>query len=404
MSNSKPMRVGILTGGGDCPGLNAVIRAVVRKGEKVYGDELLGFHDGWRGVMDGEYTSLDIQALRGTLPLGGTILGTSRIQPYATPDGLEKIRTTMADLAVDAIIAIGGEGTLSCTRQLFRDGFPVVGVPKTIDNDIAATERTFGFDTAVAIATEAIGRLHTTAESHNRVMVVEVMGRHVGHIAVWAGIAGGATITLIPEEPFDIDEVCEALRRRHEGGKYASIVVVAEGAKPLAGTFTVPEDEFDEFGHIRLGGHRQPGCHRDREADRFRDPGHDPRARAAWRDPDCVRSGTQLALRHCRHRGGARRRVRSDGCAAVERNRPRVTRGGHGRTQAGECRTLGDGQGILSVVPLAGRSGAVNPPSSWERRSSALPASVRWRLVWWWSRESESAIDSCRSDLRWPAR
>ncbi len=254
MSNTNPMRVGILTGGGDCPGLNAVIRAVVRKGEKVYGDELLGFHDGWRGVMDGDYTSLDIQALRGTLPLGGTILGTSRIQPYATPDGLDKIRTTMADLAMDAIIAIGGEGTLSCTRQLFRDGFPVVGVPKTIDNDIAATERTFGFDTAVAIATEAIGRLHTTAESHNRVMVVEVMGRHVGHIAVWAGIAGGATMTLIPEEPFDIDEVCEALRRRHESGKYASIVVVAEGAKPAEGSFSVPEDEFDEFGHIRLGG------------------------------------------------------------------------------------------------------------------------------------------------------
>ena len=205
-------------------------------------------------VMDGDYTSLDIEALRGTLPLGGTIIGTSRIQPYATPGGLDKVRATIADLAIDAIIAIGGEGTLSCTRQLFRDGLAVVGVPKTIDNDIALTERTFGFDTAVAIATEAIGRLHTTAESHDRVMVVEVMGRHVGHIAVWAGLAGGATITLIPEEPFDIDEVCGALRRRHETGKYASIVVVAEGAKPIEGTLSMPKEEFDEFGHVRLGG------------------------------------------------------------------------------------------------------------------------------------------------------
>ena len=254
MSTNEPMRVGILTGGGDCPGLNAVIRAIVRKGERVYGDTLLGFQDGWRGVMDGEYTELDIARLRGTLPRGGTIIGTSRVQPYASSDGLERVRRTIESSSLDAIIAIGGEGTLSCTQRLFLDGFPVVGVPKTIDNDIAATERTFGFDTAVTIATEAIDRLHTTAESHNRVMVVEVMGRHVGHIAVWAGMAGGATITLIPEEPFDIEEVCRALSRRHQNGKYASIVVVAEGAKPIAGSFSIPPDEFDEYGHIRLGG------------------------------------------------------------------------------------------------------------------------------------------------------
>lgn len=248
------MRVGILTGGGDCPGLNAVIRAVVRKGDAVYGDDLLGFRDGWRGVMDQDFEILDVDALRGTLPRGGTILGTSRINPFMTAEGVDQVRACVAEQSLDAIIAIGGEGTLSCSNELFKLGIPIVGVPKTIDNDIDVTERTFGFDTAVSIATEAIDRLHTTAESHNRVMVVEVMGRHVGHIATWAGLAGGATLTLIPEEPFDIDEVCASLARRHENGRYASIVVVAEGARPKEGTIDLPETEFDKFGHIRLGG------------------------------------------------------------------------------------------------------------------------------------------------------
>ncbi len=248
------MRVGVLTGGGDCPGLNAVIRAIVRKGEAEYGDTLLGFTDGWRGVMDNEFIELDIQTMRGTLPRGGTVLGTSRINPYMDADGVDRVKATIEANKLDAIVAIGGEGTLSCSAELHRAGIPIVGVPKTIDNDIGITERTFGFDTAVAIATEAIDRLHTTAESHNRVMVVEVMGRHVGHIATWAGIAGGATLTLIPEEPFDIDDVCATLSRRHENGRYASIVVVAEGAKPKPGTMDIPEDEFDDFGHIRLGG------------------------------------------------------------------------------------------------------------------------------------------------------
>ncbi len=248
------MRVGILTGGGDCPGLNAVIRGVVRKGERVYGDELFGFADGWSGVMENRFQMLDVLGLRGTLPRGGTILGTSRIQPFMFDDGVEKALATVEKNGIDAIIAIGGEGTLSCARELGKHGLKIVGVPKTIDNDIGLTERTFGFDTAVSIATEAIDRLHTTAESHNRVMVVEVMGRHVGHIATWAGIAGGATVTLIPEEPFDIDEVCEALVRRHSRGRYASIVVVAEGAKPKEGTIPVAPDEFDQYGHIRLGG------------------------------------------------------------------------------------------------------------------------------------------------------
>ena len=248
------MRVGILTGGGDCPGLNAVIRGIVRKGERVYGDELYGFRDGWKGVMEGRFEMLDVTGLRGTLPRGGTILGTTRIQPYMFEDGVDRVKATLEEHSIDAVVAIGGEGTLSCARELHREGLPIVGVPKTIDNDIDLTERTFGFDTAVSIATEAIDRLHTTAESHDRVMVVEVMGRHVGHIATWAGIAGGATVTLIPEEPFDIAEVCEALSRRHHRGRYASIVVVAEGAKPLEGTIRIKPDEFDEFGHIRLGG------------------------------------------------------------------------------------------------------------------------------------------------------
>jgi phosphofructokinase-like protein len=249
------MKVGVLTGGGDCPGLNAVLRAIVRKSERFYGDEIIGFRDGWRGVIENDYEVLDIDRLRGTLPRGGTILGTSRITPYMVDGGIDKIRATREDLGLDALIVIGGEGTLSCGLQVWRDGVvPVVGVPKTIDNDIGATEMTFGFDTAVSIATDAIDRLHTTAESHDRVMVVEVMGRHVGHIALWAGIAGGATMTLIPEEPFDIAEVAEALVRRHKRGKYASIVVVAEGARPAPGTLDIPEPEVDQYGHKRLGG------------------------------------------------------------------------------------------------------------------------------------------------------
>lgn len=248
------MRLGVLTGGGDCPGLNAVIRGVVRKAERHYHDEIVGFRDGYRGLLEGEYEPLDVPRLQHTLPMGGTIIGTSRVNPFRIQGGVEKVLGTAEQLGLDGLIAIGGEGTLSCTNEFHKRGLPVIGVPKTIDNDIGATERTFGFDTAVAIATDAIDRLRTTAESHNRVMVVEVMGRHVGHIAVWSGIAGGATRTLIPEEPFDIDEVCDSLTARHEGGRYASVVVVAEGAKPVAGTMDIPEETLDEYGHVRLGG------------------------------------------------------------------------------------------------------------------------------------------------------
>ena len=248
------VRIGVLTGGGDCPGLNAVIRAVVRKGIRHYGDELYGFHDGWKGVVENSYELLDISRMQYTLNLGGTVLGTSRYNPFKYDPEARAVFESVERNSLDAVIAIGGEGTLSCTMELHRRGLNAIGVPKTIDNDIGITERTFGFDTAVTIATDAIDRLRTTAESHNRVMVVEVMGRHVGHIATWAGIAGGATLTLIPEEPFDIAEVCSTITRRHGKGRYASIVVVAEGAKPAEGTLEIKPDEYDEYGHIRLGG------------------------------------------------------------------------------------------------------------------------------------------------------
>jgi ATP-dependent phosphofructokinase / diphosphate-dependent phosphofructokinase len=244
----------MLTGGGDCPGLNAVIRAVVRCGIDEFGDELVGFRDGWRGVLESSYIDLDIEATRGILPRGGTILGSSRTNPYKRDDGVDLVRKTLADLNIDALIAIGGEDTLGVASKLHQDGVNVIGVPKTIDNDLGATDVTFGFDTALQIATEAIDRLHTTAESHNRILVVEVMGRSAGWIALHSGIAGGADVILIPEIPFDIDEVCRLINRRHDRGRYFSIVVAAEGATPKAGTMEVLTGDLDEFGHPRLGG------------------------------------------------------------------------------------------------------------------------------------------------------
>lgn len=248
------MRVGLLTGGGDCPGLNAVIRAIVRKGETQFGDELVGFRDGWRGVIEGSTMPLDVEACRGILPRGGTILGTSRTNPYKVDGGVARVHETLEAQAIDALIAIGGEDTLGVAEKLGQEGVSVVGVPKTIDNDLSATEVTFGFHTAVQIATDAIDRLHTTAESHDRVIVCEVMGRHAGWIATYAGIAGGAAEVLVPEEPFDIEEVCANLKHRHEKGRFASIVVVAEGATPKEGSMALVSGEVDQFGHVRLGG------------------------------------------------------------------------------------------------------------------------------------------------------
>ncbi len=249
------MRVGVLTGGGDCPGLNAVIRAVVRKGTMFYGDSVIGFLEGWRGVLENRYQPLDLDSIPGIIHRGGTILRTSRTNPSKYENGIERVRKTFEENQLDALIAIGGDDTLGVGLKLFEAGLKVVGVPKTIDNDLSGTDYTFGFDTAVNIATEAIDRLHSTAEAHNRVMVVEVMGRDAGWIALYSGLAGGADVTLIPEKPFDINEVCELLKRRHARGKYFSIVVVAEGAKYANHSEQATLGaKVDEFGHARLGG------------------------------------------------------------------------------------------------------------------------------------------------------
>jgi ATP-dependent phosphofructokinase / diphosphate-dependent phosphofructokinase len=250
-------RVGLLTGGGDCPGLNAVIRAAVRRGLADGEHSFVGFRYGWAGLLDDEAVELNLESTAGILPRGGTILGTSRTDPFAAGrDGLGEIRATLEHRCVDALIPIGGEDTLGVALRLHRGGVPIVGVPKTIDNDLGGTDVTFGFQTAVQIVTDAIDRLHTTAESHNRVIVLEVMGRHAGWIATHAGIAGGADAILVPERPFDVDEVCARLRRRHGRGRSFSIVVVAEGAVPRAGTIQTRGGEaaVDAFGHARLGG------------------------------------------------------------------------------------------------------------------------------------------------------
>jgi 6-phosphofructokinase 1 len=248
------MKVAILTGGGDAPGTNAVIRAVVRKGIEHYGYEIVGIRDGWRGLIDGEVVPLSSSSVSGILQRGGTILGTSRTNPFKREGDAQRILENVKKHNIDALVVIGGDDTLTVAQKLHEMGLRCVGVPKTIDNDLACTDYTFGFNTAVSIATEALDRLHTTAESHHRVMVVEVMGRHAGWIALEAGLAGGADCILIPEKPFDIEEVCRYIRRRQERGRNFSIIVVAEGAKPAGGEEVVYSSEVDEFGHVRLGG------------------------------------------------------------------------------------------------------------------------------------------------------
>jgi ATP-dependent phosphofructokinase / diphosphate-dependent phosphofructokinase len=248
------MRIGVLTGGGDCPGLNAVIRAIIRKGVEQLGHDFVGYRDGWRGPLSGESSVLGVPEVRGILPRGGTILGSSRTNPFKQDGGVEQIVENLAKQGVDGLIAIGGEDTLGVAAQLHEEhGVHVVGVPKTIDNDLSATDYTFGFDTAVNIAMEAIDRLHTTADSHHRVLIVEVMGRHAGWIAFHAGLAGGANVILIPEEPFDLDRVCELVGRRLEA-RFAPIVVVSEGAQPKGGMPETQDKGLDAFGHVRLGG------------------------------------------------------------------------------------------------------------------------------------------------------
>ncbi|HKO37630.1 MAG TPA: 6-phosphofructokinase [Solirubrobacterales bacterium] len=248
------MRIGVLTGGGDCPGLNAVIRAVVRKGVGVYGHEFVGYRDGWRGPLENDSRPLGVPEVRGILPRGGTILGSSRTNPFKEEGGPRRVAENLEAAGVDGLIAIGGEDTLGAASRLHSEaGIPIVGVPKTIDNDLSATDYTFGFDTAINIAMEAIDRLHTTADSHHRVLVVEVMGRHAGWIAFHAGLAGGANVILIPEQPFDVEKVCELVGRRFES-RFAPILVVAEGAEPVGGMPERDEAPTDAFGHVRLGG------------------------------------------------------------------------------------------------------------------------------------------------------
>ena len=249
------MRIGLLTGGGDCPGLNAVIRAVVRRGLEQEANSFVGFRYGWAGVLAGNAIDLTLASTSGLLPRGGTILGTSRTNPFADgADGVAAVRAATAKIGVDVLVPIGGEDTLGVALRLSEGGIPVVGVPKTIDNDLGGTDFTFGFQTAVQIATDAIDRLHTTAESHNRVMVLEVMGRHAGWIATYSGMAGGADAILVPERPFDLELLCQRLRHRHDAGKTFSIVVVAEGATPKGGGLSTTAKGTDAFGHERLGG------------------------------------------------------------------------------------------------------------------------------------------------------
>jgi phosphofructokinase-like protein len=248
------MKVGVLSGGGDAPGINAVIRAVVKKGIQNYGYEMIGIKDGWAGLIEGEYLSLDLKTASGILPRGGSILGTSRTNPFKREKGPERIMRNARKAGIGALVVIGGDDTLSVAQKMGELGLKCVGVPKTIDNDLAGTDYTFGFMTAVGIATEALDRLHSTAETHHRVIILEVMGRYTGWIALEAGLAGGADVILIPEKPFDIDEVCERIRQRQRRGRNFSLVVVAEGAKPKGGVEIVYSESVDEFGHIRLGG------------------------------------------------------------------------------------------------------------------------------------------------------
>jgi ATP-dependent phosphofructokinase / diphosphate-dependent phosphofructokinase len=248
------MQVGLLTGGGDCPGLNAVIRAVVRKGAGQYGDKILGFQDGWKGLIENRAEELTLDNTRGILHRGGTILHTSRTNPYKVKDGVNKIKEALEARGVDYLIPIGGDDTLGVANKLQDEGIKAIGVPKTIDNDLSGTDYTFGFDTAVNIAMEAIDRLHSTAESHHRVIVAEVMGRNAGWIALHSGIAGGADVILIPERPFDVEEVAAHIKNRHSRGIGFSIVVVAEGATPKEGSIETLTEEVDAFGHARLGG------------------------------------------------------------------------------------------------------------------------------------------------------
>ena len=314
------MRIGILTGGGDCPGLNAVIRAVVRKGIGEHGDEIVGFRDGWRGVLEGDTVPMDLAAVRGILPRGGTVLGTSRTNPYGVEGGVDRVMATLERLGIDALIPIGGEDTLGVATKLAEAGVRVVGVPKTIDNDLDSTDYTFGFDTAVGVAMEAIDRLHTTGDSHHRTLVVEVMGRHAGWIALHAGMAGGANVILIPENPFDVDAVVAHCQHRFDSG-YSPIIVVSEGAAPKDGDMALTHGGEGRLRARPPGRHRRGAGLADRGAHRPGGAGRRPRARPARRDAVAVRPRAGHPLRAGRGRRRPRRAVGGDGGAARHRHR-----------------------------------------------------------------------------------
>ncbi len=337
------MRVGVLTGGGDCPGLNAVIRAVVRKGASEYGYDFIGFRDGWKGPLENVTCELGIPQVRGILPRGGTILGSSRTNPFKVDGGVERIKENLASNGVDALVAIGGEDTLGVATKLSELGVNVVGVPKTIDNDLGATDFTFGFDTAVNIATEAIDRLHTTAESHHRIVVVEVMGRHAGWIALHSGLAGGANVILIPEVPFDLEKVVEDVESRFRTN-FSPIIVVAEGATPKEGSNALQNEELDAFGHVRLGGVGDMTRRGAGEADRQGGPCGRARPHPARRHAHRVRPLAGHAVRPARDRRGARRRLRHDGRAARHRHRAGTAGRGHPRAEGRHPRAVRRGR------------------------------------------------------------
>ena len=359
-------RFGILTGGGDCPGLNAVIRGVVRAGVNRHGHQIIGFRYGWAGVLEANTVELTPQNTAGILHRGGTILGTSRTNPYKDgADGTALVREALEREGIDALIPIGGEDTLGVAGRLSADGVPVVGVPKTIDNDLAGTDVTFGFHTAVQIATDAIDRLHTTAESHNRVIVVEVMGRHAGWIAAYSGIAGGADVILVPERPFDIDEVCERIKRRHARGTTFSIVVVSEGAVPRDGSgITTVRGQDRRLRPRAPGRDRRRARARDRGAHRLRDAYDDPRPRPARRHADRLRPRAGHALRRA---SAVEAADRGEFGTMVSLRGTDIVLGAAGRrggrAQAPRRRSLRDGRGLLRVGARRAVSGSVSLPS-----------------------------------------
>ena len=341
--------IGVLTAGGDCPGLNAVVRGLVRRAHQ-HDAEVVGILNGWEGLMDGDVRLLDRNDVRGILGKGGTILGTSRKDPYVHGEGFASVSKTLHRNDIDTLVVIGGDGTLRTALRLEQDGAKVIGVPKTIDNDIAGTDFTFGFDTAVQIVTEAIDRITTTAEAHNRVIIVEVMGRTKGWIATYGGIAGGAQVILIPERPYDLEEVAALIRRRHRRGENYSVVVVAEGIEPPAKV----ELQKDAFGFDRLGGVAYQLAPMIEELTGLRNQGHRARSPPARRHPDRLRPGARHPARRQGGRHGRCRRIRQNGGDAGRQDRRRATLAGLFGDPRCRRRSLRRGRDVLRLRATTG--------------------------------------------------